>query len=120
MTRMRLAGILSTLVLRAKKGYEGEYDNLPPTEKYELEEAFRFAGVSARYCRESLVFFRLSACCAAGYLKTVAISLCPSRCIDFLGLPRPRARSGRLEPIETPAANPCQPSNHKDGGCVKR
>jgi hypothetical protein len=97
-----VVGIVSNLARCARKGYEGEHCIHSPTQPGEIEESFRFAGVSARYCRESLVFLRHSVYYAGCYLKTSATSLCRVLLFGPSGLLKSRGQTEHLGRVASP------------------
>ena len=114
-----LVATLSNLVRHARTGYESEYRSLTPTRTGELEMASRFAGVSARCCRESWVFFRLSLYYLGRYARSFAIA--PHSIVQTgpLGVQKPRAQSERPAESACLGSSSCPPSNHENGGGVK-
>jgi hypothetical protein len=109
----RRVDILSNLALHVKAGYEEEYRtfSLGPTD--ELERACRFAGVSAKYFRLFVWYFRLALKFAAMFLKTLTMSLFLALCNPPSEPPISKSQRQPPAQAECPGETSCPPEDHK-------
>lgn len=104
--------ILSNLAVHLKRGYAAEFENYSPTRIEHIETAFRYLGVSARYCRESFVFFRLSVISAGRWIGNHPI-FAP---VDLLRRRMAASRRSRGHILRFPSGSCGSSGSQKDVG----